>query len=198
MSKHAVDNRARVRIAFDFIIKRANQQRNESSSLTGQDFSDLGKTSNPSLNLKSGEYLFRLGDKTGENNNLGPQMISEIYDLNFLMLAQGVQAAWDYLTQHVIPKMNEQWEVMSQAPSLFSITPHSTIIFDSPLLEEQRHREDIALALNKDEGPLTDAASCFKCGAQKVHRNIKQTRSADEGMTSIFKCPNCKFGWTEN
>ena len=197
MSKPVTSNRARITIAFNTIISRANKIHG-SSEYTAQSFADLGREGPPSLRLKSGRYLFTLSDEDSDADIAAAQTIAEIYDLSFLMLEQGVDSAWSYLTEVVIPKLNEQWEVLNQNVRTFTVTPYSEVIFLSPLLEEQRHREDIAIALNKDEGALTDVASCLKCAAPKVLRKIAQTRSADEGATSIFKCPRCKFGWNEN
>lgn len=182
--KASGDNRARLLIAFAMIMSRSK----ESSSKSPQDFADLGVKGKPSL--KSGKYLFNLDD--------GGQSISDMHDLGFMMEERGVDATWDYLTQVIIPTLNEQWEVMSKDIKLYAVKPYSEIVFLSPLLDEQRRREDIAMELNKDEGVLTDAASCPRCGAKEVNRKIAQTRSADEGLSSIYKCPKCKFPWTEN
>jgi DNA-directed RNA polymerase subunit M/transcription elongation factor TFIIS len=115
---------------------------------------------------------------------------AEINELAGLVALQGLVETFKYLTDIVIPKLNEMHEV-GQIPQ------HSIITFESPTLEVERRAEKAMLSLNEDKGPLTDAASCPKCGAPKVHRKVAQTRSADEGMTSIFLCPRCLFGWSE-
>lgn len=115
---------------------------------------------------------------------------SELIEVGGMMRKFGVRATYDYITTHVIPKLEEMHEVGETEY-------HSVLIFDSPLLKEERENEDAMLSLNDDKGPLTDVASCFKCGEPKVHRKMAQTRSADEGMTAIFTCPTCKFTWSE-
>ena len=183
MSKLDAGNRSRLVKAFDFILKtHSNGDRTHSA----QEFAEL--------EVQPGEYLFKMSDDVQGTM----QTISEIHDLSFLIRDHGALAAWDYLTKIVIPKLREQREIIHHEPDRYTVTPYSEIIFLSPLLQEERYREEIALTLNKDEGPLTDIASCGKCSAPKVHRKVAQTRSADEGMTSIFTCPECRFGWSEN
>jgi len=186
MTEHLAHNRARWQIAFAKIIARANEMHGVSEH-NAQDFVELGTTA--PHRLFSGKHLFGYTDSEQISN---VAMISELVDISQLMMKKGVDVAWEYLTSVVIPKMNEQFESQSV------VTPFSTLIFESPLLEKHREVERAAMALNDDKGPLTDVTSCKKCGALKVHRIVKQTRSADEGATSIFDCPNCKFTWTEN
>ena len=38
-------------------------------------------------------------------------------------------------------------------------------------------------------------SECKRCGAKTVAVEMKQTRSADEGMTAIFTCSTCGANW---
>lgn len=141
-----------------------------------------------SLRLKDGRPLFVATVKSA----------GEMYDLGCMMhhfQKQGgenpVRRVYTYLESVVIPTLNEMIEDGKEEH--FSI-----ITFMSPLLEEERERENAVIALNENKGPLTDASSCKRCGALQVHRRIAQTRSADEGFSSIFICPQCSFSWVEN
>ena len=41
----------------------------------------------------------------------------------------------------------------------------------------------------------TTTETCPECGNDKAYYEIKQTRSADEAPTRIFKCSKCKHTW---
>ncbi|XP_061188196.1 DNA-directed RNA polymerase I subunit RPA12-like [Saccostrea echinata] len=62
----------------------------------------------------------------------------------------------------------------------------SSIVFNRPeiLLPETEEGE-------VSSGPLADR-KCSKCGNEKMIYTTRQTRSADEGQTVFFTCPNCK------
>jgi DNA-directed RNA polymerase subunit M/transcription elongation factor TFIIS len=159
--------------AFKVILNDLSQEKR--GDKTAQNFVDL--------KLADGNPLFGTDEKS----------ISEIHEVAAMMhkLPKGAEQAYYYLSQTVIPIRNELLETNQKET-------YSTIIFMSPLLEQHRKREEAVLALLEDKGPLTDAASCPKCGEPKVHRRLAQTRSADEGTTSIFTCPRCAFPWTDN
>jgi DNA-directed RNA polymerase subunit M/transcription elongation factor TFIIS len=119
------------------------------------------------------------------------KIVGEIHDVSMMMMRMGPKRVYDYLRNVAIPILNEMIE--DRQEQYFSI-----ITFTSPLLAEYAKKEEAVLALNENKGPLTDAASCKRCGALQVHRRIAQTRSADEGFSSIFICPQCSFSWVEN
>ncbi|KAF8782484.1 DNA-directed RNA polymerase I subunit RPA12 like protein [Argiope bruennichi] len=48
------------------------------------------------------------------------------------------------------------------------------------------------------DGPLAADRECSKCGHQGMTYSTLQTRSADEGQTVFFSCPNCKHQELEN
>lgn len=161
--------------AFEVILQSLGEERR--NNLEPKDFVDL--------KLSNGKPLFNPEDE---------KSIAEIHDLSSMMhhkFIDGARTIYNYLKDVIIPARNELIE--SGREEIYSL-----ITFMSPLLEEHRKREEAALALLEDKGPLTDTVSCPRCGASKVHRILKQTRSADEGITALFTCPNCSLPWAEN
>ncbi|XP_035209130.1 DNA-directed RNA polymerase I subunit RPA12-like [Stegodyphus dumicola] len=57
--------------------------------------------------------------------------------------------------------------------------------------KEKEERKSAAL------GPLVDR-ECSKCGNQNMTYATLQTRSADEGQTVFYSCPNCQHQEHEN
>ena len=45
-------------------------------------------------------------------------------------------------------------------------------------------------------GDAGTGGTCKKCGEKSVTVHMKQTRSADEGMTAIFTCSVCNLTWS--
>lgn len=135
--------------------------------------------------------------KTGETSRplfqSNMQSMAEIMELGYMVQdgVWGVEKTLKYLQEQVIPRLEEMY--IAETPEY-----HSVLVFESPLLEEQKENEAVMLANNADVGPLSDISSCGRCGATKVNRKVKQTRSADEGATAIFTCPICKNTWNEN
>ncbi|KAJ0781458.1 putative DNA-directed RNA polymerase transcription factor C2H2 family [Helianthus annuus] len=39
---------------------------------------------------------------------------------------------------------------------------------------------------------------CPKCSNKGVYYHTQQTRSADEGQTMFYNCPNCGYNFTDN
>eukprot|EP00397_Hematodinium_sp_SG-2012_P068236 GEMP01109702.1.p1 GENE.GEMP01109702.1~~GEMP01109702.1.p1 ORF type:complete len:106 (+),score=20.63 GEMP01109702.1:53-370(+) len=48
------------------------------------------------------------------------------------------------------------------------------------------------------EGVEQMSANCPECSAQKAYFMQMQTRSADEPMTTFYKCVTCKYMWKED
>jgi DNA-directed RNA polymerase subunit M/transcription elongation factor TFIIS len=158
---------------ISFIFDRLLEGLENKEGLTGQEFADLhtsaGKLFTPT-----------------------PEGIANIHEVSMLFVSPiGVKGAFDYLYLVVRPYIQKMYEIKQDIY-------HSPIVFLSPLLQEQARQEAAMLEHNDDKGPLTDAVSCQRCGALKVHRTVAQTRSADEGQSAIFQCPSCLFSWTEN
>ncbi|KAL5484717.1 hypothetical protein EMCRGX_G021257 [Ephydatia muelleri] len=58
-------------------------------------------------------------------------------------------------------------------------------------------RKDAMSSVKKGEGPLVDRR-CARCGHEQMTYSTQQTRSADEGQTVFYCCPQCQFQETEN
>jgi len=139
-------SRNRIIAAFGAILKNLD----DNKGFTPEDFANLRTNEGP---------LFEPNVQT----------ISEIIELGNMMKVMGVENTYNYLVENVIPKKNEIYE--ADKTEYFSI-----LIFDSPLLDDQKKVEEAMLRLNDDKGPLTDSVSCKNCGNPKVHRKVKQTR----------------------
>lgn len=129
------------------------------------------------LKLVNGKYLFT-------NDNL-----TDIYDLYFMFKNfQDSSLVVSYLTDIVIPMKNEM--ILKQEPELYSIS-----VFESPLLKLQKDNEEKVIALQDYKGDLSSNSICGRCGSTENYLKIKQTRSVDEGPTSIYTCPKCNNCW---
>lgn len=117
--------------------------------------------------------------------------LADIWFLGFMMSEIGIDETYDYLQNQIIPEIKEAEEIGEK-------DYYSRIIFHSPLTATQRENEAHTLFLQEDKGPLTDLMSCPRCGASKVRHEKIQTRSADEGATSIFTCVICNWTLTES
>lgn len=75
--------------------------------------------------------------------------------------------------------------------------------YSSKLKEETKFTEkiqaqkDIEVVEENDEAhPLVDA-DCEKCGHDKAHFWLRQTRAGDEPETKFYKCEKCKHTWRD-
>lgn len=64
-------------------------------------------------------------------------------------------------------------------------------IFNDIRMKIEEHDEFIMNPFEVEEGALT----CAKCGCNKTYSYSKQTRSADEPMSTFAQCLNCKAKW---
>ena len=167
-----VDERSAIRQAFWQIMP-------------SQDISKYAEVVNALTELKVREgfddvrYLF-----TADNLN-------DLYDLYFhLASLDNPMDAVDHLRDNVIPIKNEMIE-------RGDMEMYSIITFESPTLKEERNHESISIALQDDRGVLSDTSACGRCGSEQNHMKIKQTRSVDEGPTTIITCSKCKNCWSE-
>jgi DNA-directed RNA polymerase subunit M/transcription elongation factor TFIIS len=64
-------------------------------------------------------------------------------------------------------------------------------VFNDIRMKIEEHDEFIMNPFEVEEGALT----CAKCGCNKTYSYSKQTRSADEPMSTFAQCLNCKAKW---
>jgi DNA-directed RNA polymerase subunit M/transcription elongation factor TFIIS len=64
--------------------------------------------------------------------------------------------------------------------------------FDEVMFKQREQDEFIIKPFEVEEGVL----KCPKCGESRTFSYSKQTRSADEPMTTFATCMNCKNKWT--
>lgn len=116
--------------------------------------------------------------------------LASIWDMSFMMQEIGVDATYDWLVSTAIPKKEELER--RDLPEIYPI-----VVFESPLLNEAKAREAEALALEQDQGTLSDIRGCGRCGSDKTYLRVVQDRKADEGPSSVFTCPKCNACWKE-
>lgn len=62
----------------------------------------------------------------------------------------------------------------------------------------KRHQAEINNAIKGDVVATTELYKCGRCKQRKCTYTWSQTRSADEGVTMMFRCTNCGNRWTVN
>lgn len=62
----------------------------------------------------------------------------------------------------------------------------------------KRTQKEDTLFLEADTTNLPKTkALCEKCGHQEAYFHLRQTRSADEPETRIYRCAGCAYTWRE-
>jgi transcription factor S len=68
-------------------------------------------------------------------------------------------------------------------------------------VEKKKKELDKKFIVVKNEDKITVnptvSKECPKCGHNEAEAWQEQTRSADEGSTSFFRCTKCKYTWRE-
>jgi DNA-directed RNA polymerase subunit M/transcription elongation factor TFIIS len=65
----------------------------------------------------------------------------------------------------------------------------------STFIQKEKEQEDYVInPFEAEEGVV----QCFKCKSMKVYSVSKQTRAADEPMTTVSVCTICKHKWSQN
>lgn len=78
-----------------------------------------------------------------------------------------------------------------------SIKDSSQLLKNHPALNEARNAEKIELrALTEKPEVKEGVYTCKRCGSKKTIAREKQTRSADEPMTTKVTCQSCGLKWT--
>jgi len=73
------------------------------------------------------------------------------------------------------------------------VSPWESQTFRIQKIQEQRDIDIMTVKLPVSEGLYT----CSRCKSTRTFSRQVQTRSADEGMTSIIQCSECKKVWRE-
>ncbi|CAH1435554.1 unnamed protein product [Lactuca virosa] len=69
-------------------------------------------------------------------------------------------------------------------------------------VSEEQIRRELGLSSIEVSGERTRSMDynvrCPKCSNKGVYYHTQQTRSADEGQTMFYNCPNCGYNFTDN
>ncbi|KAH9820879.1 DNA-directed RNA polymerase I subunit RPA12 [Teratosphaeria destructans] len=77
--------------------------------------------------------------------------------------------------------------VTTSKPSAFPSSLRTRLTSDVQDMSETDMQTDATIKL-----------SCEKCGCEEVRYYTQQLRSADEGSTVFYTCPQCGFKWNTN
>lgn len=81
---------------------------------------------------------------------------------------------------------------------LFQELKKNTNPWESVLYLPQRTKEKLEIRILTTKMDVVEGLyQCRRCGSQKTYSRQVQTRSADEGMTSIIQCSKCSLVWRE-
>lgn len=70
--------------------------------------------------------------------------------------------------------------------------------WNSDIYKNQRRREQLEIRILTTKMDVVEGLyKCRRCGSEKTYSRQVQTRSADEGMTSIIQCSKCSLVWRE-
>jgi DNA-directed RNA polymerase subunit M/transcription elongation factor TFIIS len=70
--------------------------------------------------------------------------------------------------------------------------------WDSMIYNPQKKQEEMEIRILTTKMDVVEGLyQCRRCGSQKTYSRQVQTRSADEGMTSIIQCSKCSLVWRE-
>ena len=71
------------------------------------------------------------------------------------------------------------------------------IIFDNPLLQNERDKMEVDMEIYRGNIDVTQGAvDCERCGSSETLSVEKQSRSGDEMVSVKSTCLQCKFKWT--
>lgn len=79
------------------------------------------------------------------------------------------------------------------------VTNHTPYNFCIEGSKEAFDQYNLSCADEKNEKhPKASHAQCRNCGCRQIFIDVKQTRSGDEGATTVYSCTSCKRMWTQN
>ena len=106
-----------------------------------------------------------------------PSMKNMMYEIIGMIKTLGFEKTYDYL------KTVETNNV-------------KTVVFGSPLFQEQRERHQINTELKRGKFEVSKGAEkCKRCGSQNVFSVSQQRRSSDEPETTFYSCLGCGNAW---
>ena len=99
----------------------------------------------------------------------------------------------------ILSQMNDDLKTMSLDCFVTDLLNKNLIAWNHPSFTKYRNREkeqdDFVLnPFEVEEGVVT----CYKCGSRRVFSTTIQTRAADEPMTTVAHCMQCKTKWSQN
>jgi len=125
--------------------------------------------------------------------------LSEEQLLNFERLNLGPHDDRDYteLLYSIIDSFHKKgWDATFGYLEANQGKSQRELIFGLPTLESSREKERIDLALFREKEEASKGIyKCPRCSSRETVSNQKQTRSADEPMTTFIRCVACNFNW---
>jgi transcription elongation factor S-II len=143
------------------------------------------------------------GDDGVARENLAKEIEQAIFDLFGRNTNTEYKAKFRTLSANLADEKNPELnEMLFQG----NMTPHALVrtspldLASASLRLERKESMDYAIEANKIRQPDIGETDQFKCGKCKARRAIyyqKQTRSADEPMTTFITCLNCGHEWRD-
>ncbi len=92
-----------------------------------------------------------------------------------------------YVDAHTSPDSSSKVMVTTSKPSAFPSTLRMKLRSDVREVSEAEKQIDASIK-----------ETCAKCGCEEVRYYTQQLRSADEGSTVFYTCPQCGNKWNTN
>ena len=145
-------------------------------AVEGALFQYLGQGDGRSLPKEYTNQFRRLHFNFGENQQLAAQVLQQRTDLRWLAHASAADVATDSFKQAAAAEL---------------IASSEEVMMDW----QDKHADEALEAAGVKVGP--GFHKCGACGSQNTSFHQKQTRSADEPMTSFIRCKDCKHRWKD-
>lgn len=111
------------------------------------------------------------------------------------------QSKWTTAYHYKLRELMANLPLVSERNISLVDLPHLDSIELNPKLWSaylKRNQAEINNAIQGDVVSTTQLYKCGRCKQQKCTYTWSQTRSADEGVTMMFRCTNCGLRWTIN